>query len=73
MISLHELLTAAKQLAAASFQYTEPLLAALVYYLVIVSDPDGDAGAARAAVHVDVASRPRVAAPGVPAISHDAR
>jgi polar amino acid transport system permease protein len=37
IISLHELLTAANQLTAAKFQYTEPLLAALVYYLVIVS------------------------------------
>ena len=37
IISLHELLTAANQLTAARFQYTEPLLAALVYYLVIVS------------------------------------
>jgi His/Glu/Gln/Arg/opine family amino acid ABC transporter permease subunit len=37
VISLHELLTAAQELAAATFQYTEPLVAALVYYLVIVS------------------------------------
>jgi His/Glu/Gln/Arg/opine family amino acid ABC transporter permease subunit len=37
IISLHELLTASTQLTAAKFQYTEPLLAALVYYLVIVS------------------------------------
>jgi polar amino acid transport system permease protein len=37
VISLHELLTAAQELAAATFKYPEPLLAALVYYLVIVS------------------------------------
>jgi polar amino acid transport system permease protein len=37
IISLHELLSASTQLTAAKFQYTEPLLAALVYYLVIVS------------------------------------
>ena len=37
MISLHELLTAAQELASATFQYPEPLVAALVYYLVIVS------------------------------------
>ena len=37
VISLHELLTAAQELAAATFQYPEPLLASLAYYLVIVS------------------------------------
>jgi His/Glu/Gln/Arg/opine family amino acid ABC transporter permease subunit len=37
VISLHELLTAAQELSSATFQYTEPLAAALVYYLVIVS------------------------------------
>ena len=37
IISLHELLTAANQLTSAKFIYNEPLLAALVYYLVIVS------------------------------------
>jgi polar amino acid transport system permease protein len=37
IISLHELLGAAQQLTAATFIYAEPLLAALVYYLVIVS------------------------------------
>jgi polar amino acid transport system permease protein len=37
IISLHELLTAAIQLTSAKFVYNEPLLAALVYYLVIVS------------------------------------
>jgi ABC-type amino acid transport system permease subunit len=37
VISLQELMTAAQQLAVGTFQYPEPLLAALVYYLVIVS------------------------------------
>jgi His/Glu/Gln/Arg/opine family amino acid ABC transporter permease subunit len=37
IISLHELLTAATQLTSSLFIYNEPLLAALVYYLVIVS------------------------------------
>jgi polar amino acid transport system permease protein len=72
VISLHELLTAAQELSAATFQYPEPLAAALVYYLVIVS------------ILMVVQSRlerrftwtsrrgRRVAAPA-PAISHDAR
>jgi ABC-type amino acid transport system permease subunit len=37
IISLHELLGAALQLTSATFVYTAPLLAALVYYLFIVS------------------------------------
>ena len=37
VISLHELLTAAQELSAATFKYPEPLAASLVYYLVIVS------------------------------------
>jgi polar amino acid transport system permease protein len=37
VISLHELLTAAQELSASTFQYPEPLTASLVYYLVIVS------------------------------------
>jgi polar amino acid transport system permease protein len=73
IISLHELLTAANQLTAARFQYTEPLLAALVYYLVIVS--------ILMVVQVRLERRftwtsgrgGRVAAPVIPAISHDAR
>jgi polar amino acid transport system permease protein len=75
VISLHELLTAAQELAASTFQYPEPLTAALVYYLVIVSILmlvqsrleqrfTWTSGGRR--------GRP-VAAPAVPAISHDAR
>lgn len=37
IISLRELMTAAQSLASAKFVYNEPLLAALVYYLGIVS------------------------------------
>src|SRR5262249_62351255 len=75
VISLHELLTAGQELAAATFQYTEPLAAALVYYLVIVS------------ILMVIQSRlerrftwssrrrrrRRIQAPAVPAVSHDAR
>lgn len=37
VISLHEILTASQELSVVKFQYTEPLLAALLYYLAIVS------------------------------------
>src|SRR2546425_10114214 len=37
VISLHELLTASQELAAVGFRYPESYLAALVYYLAIVS------------------------------------
>ena len=37
VISLHEILTAATELSVVKFQYVEPLLAALIYYLGIVS------------------------------------
>jgi polar amino acid transport system permease protein len=75
VISLEELLTAAQHLAASNFLYPESLTAALVYYLAIVS------------VLMVIQSRlekrftftsggrrrRRVAAPAVPALSHDAR
>ena len=75
VISLPELLTAAQNLATATYLYPETLLAALVYYLAIVS------------VLMVIQSRlerrftwtsggrrrRRVAAPAVPAMSHDAR
>jgi len=75
VISLQELLTAAGNLATATFLYPETYLSALVYYLAIVS------------VLMVIQSRlekrftwtsggrrrRRVAAPAVPAISHDAR
>jgi ABC-type amino acid transport system permease subunit len=77
VISLHEILTASQELSAVKFQYTEPLLAALVYYLAIVSVlmvlqsrlerryTFTSAGRGR--------RRRRVAPAAVPAISHDAR
>jgi ABC-type amino acid transport system permease subunit len=75
VISLHELLTAAQELASATFLYPETYLSALVYYLGIVS------------VLMVIQSRlerrftwssgrrrrSRAAVPAVPAISHDAR
>ncbi len=75
VISLHELLTAANELATATFRYNETLIAALVYYLAIVSVLmvfqarlekrfTWKSGGRR---------RRRVAAPAVPAMSHDAR
>jgi ABC-type amino acid transport system permease subunit len=77
VISLHELLTAANELSSATFRYNETLLAALVYYLAIVSVlmvlqarlerrftwTSGRSGR----------SRRRVSAPAVPVVSHDAR
>jgi polar amino acid transport system permease protein len=74
VISLHELLTAAQELSSARFQYTEPLLAALLYYLVIVSILM--LIQSRLERRFTWTSRRRqrpVAAPAVPAVSHDAR
>ncbi len=73
IISLHELLTAANQLTAAKFQYPEPLLAALVYYLVIVSILM--AFQARLERRFTWTSRRggRTTAPAIPVVSHDAR
>jgi His/Glu/Gln/Arg/opine family amino acid ABC transporter permease subunit len=75
VISLHELLTAAQELSSATFQYPEPLLAALVYYLVIVSIlMIIQSRLERRFTWTSRRRRRRVgAAPGVPAISHDAR
>jgi ABC-type amino acid transport system permease subunit len=75
VISLQELLTAAGNLATATFLYPETYLSALVYYLAIVSVLmviqarlekrfTWTSGGRR---------RRRVGAPAVPAISHDAR
>jgi His/Glu/Gln/Arg/opine family amino acid ABC transporter permease subunit len=72
VISLHELLTAAQELAAATFQYPEPLVASLLYYLVIVSILM--LIQARLEQRFTWTSRRRRRfAPGVPAVSHDAR
>jgi His/Glu/Gln/Arg/opine family amino acid ABC transporter permease subunit len=74
IISLHELLTAAQELSSATFQYPEPLLAALVYYLVIVSILMViQSQLERKFTFTSRRRRRRVAAPAVPAVSHDAR
>ena len=74
IISLHELLTAATQLTAAKFQYTEPLLAALVYYLVIVSILMIVQARLERRFTWQSHSRKRQAVAAVmPAMSHDAR
>ena len=74
VISLHELLTAAQELAAATFQYPEPLLASLVYYLVIVSALMLiQARLERRFTWTSHRRRGRLAASTVPAVSHDAR
>ena len=75
VISLHELLTAGQELSAATFQYTEPLLAALIYYLVIVSILMlVQSRLERRFTWTSGRRRKRPEAPpGVPAVSHDAR
>jgi polar amino acid transport system permease protein len=73
VISLHELLTAAQELSAATFQYPEPLAAALVYYLVIVSILMVFQSWLERRFTWTSRRRKRVAAPAVPVVSHDAR
>src|SRR5262245_39167174 len=74
VISLHELLTAAQELSSATFQYTEPLVAALVYYLVIVSILMLIQSRLELRFTWTSHRRRRSAAvPAVPAVSHDAR
>jgi len=73
VISLHELLTAAQELSSATFQYTEPLTAALVYYLVIVSILMLIQARLERRFTWTSHSRRRTPAPAVPAVSHDAR
>jgi polar amino acid transport system permease protein len=77
IISLHEILTASQELAVVKFQYTEPLLAALLYYLAIVSVLMLVQARLERRFTFTSAGRPRrrrlAAAPAVPAVSHDAR
>ncbi len=75
VISLHELLTAAQELAASTFKYPEPLTASLVYYLVIVSllMLVQSRLERRFTWTSSRRRRGRIAAPAVPAVSHDAR
>jgi polar amino acid transport system permease protein len=74
IISLHELLSAATQLTSSTFIYNEPLLAALVYYLVIVSILMLlQSRLERRFTWTSRRRRGAVTAPAVPMVSHDAR
>jgi polar amino acid transport system permease protein len=73
VISLQELLTASQQLAAVKFQYPEAYLAALVYYLAIVSVLMVLQARLERKYTFTSARRRRPVASAVPAISHDAR
>jgi polar amino acid transport system permease protein len=73
IISLHEILTASQELSVVKFQYTEPLLAALLYYLAIVSVLMILQSRLERRFTWSSRRRRRVTASGVPAISHDAR
>jgi polar amino acid transport system permease protein len=73
VISLQELLTSANNLASVQFKYIEAYTAALVYYLVIVSVLMVMQAQLERRFTWTSRRRPRVAAPAVPAIPHDAR
>jgi ABC-type amino acid transport system permease subunit len=76
VISLHEILTASQELSVVKFQYVEPLLGALVYYLAIVSVLMFLQSRLERRFTFTSAGRRRrgpVRAAAVPAISHDAR
>jgi polar amino acid transport system permease protein len=75
IISLHEILTASQELAVVKFQYPEPLLAALLYYLAIVSVLMVLQSRLERRFTFTSARRrrPRATAAAVPAVSHDAR
>jgi polar amino acid transport system permease protein len=74
VVSVHELLTSANELAAATFRYNETLLAALVYYLAIVSVLMVLQGRLEQRfTWTSGRGRRRASAPSVPAMAHDAR
>jgi len=73
IISLHEILTSAQELAVSTFKYPETLLAALLYYLVIVSMLMVLQSRLERRFTWSSGRRRRIQAPAVPAISHDAR
>ncbi|MGD0715059.1 MAG: amino acid ABC transporter permease [Gaiellaceae bacterium] len=73
VISVHELLTAANEDASVKFQFAEVYLAALIYYLVIVSILMVLQGRLERRFTWTSGRRRRVAAPAIPAVSHDAR
>jgi polar amino acid transport system permease protein len=72
VISVHELLTAASEQASVKFQFPEVYLAALVYYLVMVSILMVIQGRLERRFTWSSARRRRRRAP-VPAVSHDVR
>jgi His/Glu/Gln/Arg/opine family amino acid ABC transporter permease subunit len=75
VISVHELLTAANEQAAVKFKFAEVYLAALIYYLVIVSILMAVQSRLEQRFTWTSWRRRRriVPPPGVPAVSHDAR
>lgn len=73
VISLQELLTSSENLASAKFQYIEAYSAALGYYLVIVSILMALQSRLERRFTWTSRRRPRISAPAVPAIPHDAR
>src|SRR3954449_5522957 len=73
IISLHEILTSAQELAVSTFKYPETLLAALLYYLVIVSMLMVLQSRLERRFTWSSGRPRRIQAPAVPAISHDAR
>jgi His/Glu/Gln/Arg/opine family amino acid ABC transporter permease subunit len=74
VISVHELLTAANEDASVKFQFAEVYLAALVYYLVIVSIlMILQSRLERKFTWTSGRRRRRTTATPVPAVSHDAR
>jgi polar amino acid transport system permease protein len=73
IISVQELLTAALNLTSSKFSYSGPLLAAVVYYLFIVSILMVLQSRLERRFTWTSRRRRRIAAPAVPAISHDAR
>jgi polar amino acid transport system permease protein len=73
VISLQELLTASENLANVKFQYIEAYTAALVYYLGIVSILMVLQSRLERRFTWTSRRRPRVAAPAVPSVPHDAR
>jgi polar amino acid transport system permease protein len=74
VISVHELLTAANEQASVAFRFAEVYGAALVYYLAMVSVLMLlQSRLERRFTFTSAGRRSRVAAPAVPAVSHDAR
>jgi His/Glu/Gln/Arg/opine family amino acid ABC transporter permease subunit len=74
VISVHELLTAANQLASVRFQFAEVYLAALVYYLVLVSIlMVVQSRLEKRFTWTSAGRRRRRVGPTVPVVSHDAR